>query len=308
MNDIFRRVLLFPILSLMFVACEEKQLCYDHSHLSPVEVVFDWKECPDADPRTMVVHFFTPDGKEYRRVEFDDRSGGNVRLEAGDYTVFFHNGEMATVVESGSTYDDYALTCQLASVLEPMGRTDDPPRPEHAADQRIAGAPEQVWSGVGEPFTVKRRNYGQKVVFTPAETTCEYIIEFVNVENLSENNISISAALTGMSDCYNLSRQSHTGQPATIPLSLSRVDDSTLRAEFRVFGHCPAENLPHTITVYTSDQRYYNFNITDQIHYAPDPRHVYIRIEGLSLPVPGGGMSTTVSDWEEVVYVDVPMR
>lgn len=37
-------VMLLPL----FTACEHKDLCYDHSHTTQLEVVFDWTEAPDA--------------------------------------------------------------------------------------------------------------------------------------------------------------------------------------------------------------------------------------------------------------------
>lgn len=42
-------VMLLPL----FTACEHKDLCYDHSHTTQLEVVFDWTEAPDADPATL---------------------------------------------------------------------------------------------------------------------------------------------------------------------------------------------------------------------------------------------------------------
>ena len=37
---------------------------------------FDWSAAPDAEPGTMVVHFFRPDGSLYKRVEFTSATGG----------------------------------------------------------------------------------------------------------------------------------------------------------------------------------------------------------------------------------------
>ena len=42
----------------MQVSCEHKDLCYDHSHMTDLRVDFDWSAAPDAEPGTMVVHFF----------------------------------------------------------------------------------------------------------------------------------------------------------------------------------------------------------------------------------------------------------
>ena len=89
---------MLPVAALM-QGCEHKDLCYDHSHMTDLRVDFDWSAAPDAEPGTMVVHFFRPDGSLYKRVEFTSATGGIARLEAGKYMMLFHNGEMETVHE-----------------------------------------------------------------------------------------------------------------------------------------------------------------------------------------------------------------
>ena len=50
---------MLPVAALM-QGCEHKDLCYDHSHMTELRVNFDWSAAPDAEPGTMVVHFFRP--------------------------------------------------------------------------------------------------------------------------------------------------------------------------------------------------------------------------------------------------------
>ena len=49
---------MLPVAALM-QGCEHKDLCYDHSHMTDLRVDFDWSAAPDAEPGTMVVHFFS---------------------------------------------------------------------------------------------------------------------------------------------------------------------------------------------------------------------------------------------------------
>ena len=54
---------------------------------------------------------------------------------------------------------------------------------------------------------------------------------------------------------------------------------------------------------------YYTYDVTDQIHNAPDPRNVHIVLDGLPLPKPivnGGGFKPTVKEWQ-TVDVDIQM-
>ncbi len=285
--------------------CEHNELCYDHTHVTELNVEFDWSQAPDADPSTMVVHFFRPDGSLYRRVEFTQRTGGKVRLEAGEYSILFHNGNMETVYELGNSHSDYALSGVSRSILEPMGREGDAPRPPESADQLIFSAPDQVWAGSHSAIEILPGVAGQTVKLTPVEATMEYTVEITGVENLRDD-IDVSAAITGMSPLYRLAEGCHGGEAATLPISVERVGDNTLVAHFRTFGHCPQTELAHTFSVYTSNKFFVNYDITEKMHNAPDPRHVVIEIHGLRLP--DAGMGTEISGWENVEEYEIDMN
>ncbi len=293
------------IAAVFMPGCEHNELCYDHTHVTELNVEFDWSQAPDADPRTMVVHFFRPDGSLYRRVEFTQRTGGKVRLEAGDYRILFHNGNMETVYELGNSHSDYALSGVSRSILEPMGREGDAPRPPESADQLIFSAPDQVWAGSHSAIEILPGVAGQTVKLTPVEATMEYTVEITGVENLRDD-IDVSAAITGMSPLYRLAEGCHGGEAATLPISVERVGDNTLVAHFRTFGHCPQTELAHTFSVYTSNKFFVNYDITEKMHNAPDPRHVVIEIHGLRLP--DAGMGTEISGWENVEEYEIDMN
>ena len=77
------------------------------------------------------------------------------------------------------------------------------------------------------------------------------------------------------------------------------------------FGHKTGNN--HTLTVYAvladGSKWYYTYDVTDQIHSAPDPRNVHIVLDGLPLPKPivnGGGFQPEVEDWQ-TVPIDIEM-
>ena len=83
------------LLSLL-AACEHKDLCYDHSHTTQVEVVFDWTEAPDADPATMSLYLYPEDGSEPMRYEFTDRTGGTITVPIGVYDALCVNSDKET--------------------------------------------------------------------------------------------------------------------------------------------------------------------------------------------------------------------
>lgn len=68
MKKIIATYALLMVLSMIFVSCEHKELCYNHPHSTKVSVVFDWSQMPAAyAPGGMRVIFYIL-GMEERRL------------------------------------------------------------------------------------------------------------------------------------------------------------------------------------------------------------------------------------------------
>lgn len=300
---LLRALLILPLFAAW--SCIDRDLCYDHAHMVDVEVRFDWSKAPEAEPQTMVVQFFTLDGKHHKRYEFTDKAGGKIRVEAGEYIMLFHNGEMEVVNERGITCDTYELFTLEEGLLEPMSRDmPAPPRPSVSADEPVRYAPETVWAGALDRHEITSGSELHTITLSPEEATSHYTIEVRNVKNMSEN-LDISAALSGMAESYRPSTASPAGAKVTIPLSLERPDDHTLTARFVSFGHCPEEEGSHIFSIYTSEKIYYNFDVTDQMHNASDTHNIHIEIDGITLPSTDSGMAPSVDGWDdsEDIYI-----
>ncbi len=290
------------------LSCEHKTLCFDHSHMADLEIKFDWSGAPEADPNTMVVQLFNIDGSHYQRWEFSSKDGGKIRIEAGDYRMLFHNGEMSSVTERGGMYGDYELTTRQQSLLAPMGRADmnAPPRPEEAEDEPVLDVSEEIWGGRCEYVQILRGAEGQSVTLKPVKATSEYSVEVREVKNMTPS-VEISAALTGMAQSWKIADNILSDQTATISFGLSRKDETTLVAKFALFGDSPEHNGKHFLSLYTSNKRYKDFDVTDLVHNAPDPKNVQLIVSGLELPEEGTGMTPGISGWEEQEF-DINMN
>lgn len=67
--------------------------------------------------------------------------------------------------------------------------------------------------------------------------------------------------------------------------------------------------MKHYLRIYTTSKYYYTYDITDQVHDAPDPKNVYIVVSGLRLPsADGTGMTPGVNDWDDTEVVEIPMK
>ena len=224
--------------------------------------------------------------------------------------MLFHNGDMDHVIEQGTRYEDYEVTTPARDLLATIGRaSSEAPRPDGSENQPVRFAPESVWGGSSETIEIRpSATERQSITLRPQEATDIYTVEIRNVENL-EATPEIGAALTGFAECHRFSTGAPAGQPVTIPLDLTRVDNRTLTTSFATFGHCPEERIEHTLSIYTSNKVYYHFDITNRIHEAEDPHNVQIVIDGLKLPLPGTGMDTSVSDWDsDIVENDINMN
>ena len=94
-------------------SCEHQQdLCFDHNlnEQRPVEVIFDWSECPEANPATMSLYLFPADKSHYTRHEFSSRDGGKILIAPGLYTAIALNSdnESVRVINSGFA-DDFTI-------------------------------------------------------------------------------------------------------------------------------------------------------------------------------------------------------
>ncbi|MCM1354981.1 MAG: DUF5119 domain-containing protein [Staphylococcus sp.] len=295
------------VMTVVLTGCEHKDLCYDHSHSAEIEIRFRWEQAPDAEPNTMVVNFFSLDGKHVAVREFSSRDGGVVKIEAGEYRILFHNGEMESVRELVDNFDYYSLQTIEEALLAPMSRVDMPPRPSVSSKEPVRSKAETIWAGRHDYVLVERNKPGQFIELYPEEVTASYTVEVVNVKNLRDN-IDISAALSGLSERLNISSVSAAGVPVTVPFEVRRKDSSTLEAAFVTFGHCPDDNnVRHIMSIYTSSKKYFNFDVTDQVHTAPDDKNIYIRIDGLTLPEEADGLTPSINDWDEVENIEIKM-
>ena len=299
-------------------SCEHKDLCYDHSDAVDVEVVFDWCNAPDASPESMSLYLF-PAGGEALRYEFTDCRGGTIRVPVGSYEALCLNSDTENVTyrnaECRETFEVTTRTADLLSGLSVLGvLSDGVPRVDGTESERVILPPDMLWSDYAESVELKPTAGTPTVTLSPEMSICRYTVEIRNAANLKYVS-GISGSLSSMAESLypgvGCDATCKTG--ATIPFDAAvSADKSTVTGELFAFG-CPSARKTHTLTVYAvlSDESkwYYTYDVTDQIHSAPDRRDVHIVLDGLPLPKPivnGGGFQPDVDDWQSV-NVDIEM-
>lgn len=309
--------LLFDIAALsLLVGCEHKELCYDHSHTASLQVVFDWRQAPKADPASMSLYLFPKSGSEVLRYEFIGREGGRISAPVDSYDAVCLNSDTEGIIYRHTEhFETFEVSTQTTDLLTPeltgLGvRSDTAPRAEGTEGERVALPADMLWSGQLREIALAETDAESTITLAPAVSICRYRIEITGAENLKYVK-GLSAALSGMAGGMLLGMGMTSTEHVTHPFEMRAAgDDAAVEGELLVFGHCPDMEREHALIVYAiladGSKFAYTYDaaeVTRQIHEAVNQRDVLIRLDGLPLPKPidnGGGFQPSVEDWDRV--------
>ncbi len=330
--------LLLPFVALCMViaavSCQHKELCVHHPHEVTLRVEFDWRNAPNANPQGMCVFFYPVEGGDPVRYDFRGTQGGAITLTVGKYNVITYNNDTESILfANAGSFEKHEAYSREGGLFEPIyGSAAAPgPRASGTEDEKIVITSEMMWgcpafdvevtdTGIGYTCIPEKDkdNYVQVereehvITLYPADQMCLYSYEIRNVENIKYAS-QMCASLSGMAGGMRLSTEALHSESVTLPLEARIIKDSAkVRGEFYTFGHNEDNADPHRMLLYvwmnSGDKFYFGadserFNVTDQIHKAPNKRRVHIIIDGLDLPKPiqnGGGYNPSVDDWDTI--------
>ena len=80
-----RRNLILPMLAaaLLATSCRHKDLYMDEPMSTALQVVFDWRDAPEANPASMAMYLYENDGSTPMRFIFDNSHGGELKAPFG---------------------------------------------------------------------------------------------------------------------------------------------------------------------------------------------------------------------------------
>lgn len=295
-------------------SCEHKELCYDHTHTTGMNVVFDWRNAPEASPATMSLYLFSSDDSSVQRHEFTDYKGGRILLSPGSYNVLCLNSDSETILLRGTdrreTFETYTRS---ASLLENLGQASSSvPRAEGAEDEPVVLAPDMLWSDRSDKIAVVSSDEEQTITFYPKGVLCTYTVEIRNAENLKYVT-GLSGSLSGLAGSYFPGREQPSEQLSTLPIAVQSDGSSTVTGHLLTFGYHPQTAKAHSLVIYAmlsdGSKWYYTYDVKDQIHESPDKRKVNILLDKLPLPKPivnGGGFQPGIDEWQQIdVSIDM---
>lgn len=312
-----KRILTYlTILPMLLAAsgCHHKDLCMECGRAGSVNVVFDWRNAPDADPGAMTLYLYDRKGGDPLRYVFTGREGGQITVPFGDYEIICMNSDHTDWEMQRNTGD--VETFEIFTPESPSFDSSDlMPSREDEESEAVVNTPDMLWCDRGERFTYAETDGDRTVTLYPHEAVCHYIVDIYDIDNLEYNHGStIFGSISGLSGGVYPGQESSTDNHKTMPFAVN-IDNNTksIHAEFLTFGLCPHFTHSNTLAIHDfvdDDSGYtYTYDVTDQVRQAKDPHHVHIILRGLPLPHPivnAGGLRPVVEDWL-VENITLPM-
>ncbi len=298
---------------LSLTSCRHKDLYMEEDMTSQLQVVFDWKNAPEADPKSMAMYLYEEDGHSPMRFIFSNKTGGLIKAPFGTHHAICMNADNTDWARMRN-YEDIETLEIYTQDAEAIGsRADDAttvPRPEGTENERIAATPEMLWGSRSNNISITPHEGMQTITMYPHEAVCHYIVDVYDVKNLDDvESSAVDATLSGMAEGYNHGQEAATDNTVSFKINLKgNADEENLHGEFLTFGECPTTVAKHYLTLYMvltdGSKWYHSFDVTDQVTKAPDPTHVHIIVRGIDLPEPpkegDAELKTNVNEWQAV--------
>lgn len=301
--------MLMMVTALCATSCHHKDLVMECRTTMSLNVVFDWRNAPDAHPQSMALYLYPDGGGQPLRYVFQNATGGEIAVPFGRYTALCMNNDntdWALVdntddIETFEVHSEQSTGLSLTD-LHSTGANADAPQ-----DTALVMTPELLWSDAGVTLELLPTDTGEKTLtLYPEESGCHYTIDIYDIDNADAlESGTLLATFSGLSEGYHPGTAHSSNNSVTMPLTMTVSDDgSSIHGEFLNFGQCPDFRLKNELRLYyflnDGTGLAYSFDVTDQAHDAPDPRNVHIVLRGLPIPDPiagAGGLKPVVDDW-----------
>lgn len=312
-------IALAGMLAPVVTACDHKDMMYEGQR-TEIEVIYDWRNAPDANPASMGAVLFENNLSEPLSLNFKGREGGLTHVPAGMYNVLGMNNDNTDWAhhrnpENIETLEIYTQEATTTSAYRLPTRAI--PRAEGSEDEPIVETPGMLWSDRQDQQMIRPAAGRQVITLYPQEDVCHYTVDVYDIKNpghMPEG--SIDATLSGMAEGFRYGPASATDTKVTLPFALTKANTTppSLHGEFLTFGESPVRRNPHKLTIYyvqkDGSRKYAVYDVGSQVSDAADRRHVHIVVRGLEFPdtvIRGGGLLPDVNEWE-AVNINLPMR
>ena len=294
-------------------SCRHKDLYMEEDMTSRLQVVFDWRDAPDATPASMAMYLYENEGGNPMRFIFSNSTGGEIKAPFGTHHAICMNADINDWARMRNSENIETLeisTLDSESLPVQRIRSETVPRAEGTENERMATTPHMLWGSRLNNISIVPHEGTQTITLYPHECICYYTVDILDVTNLEGvESSAVDGSLSGMAEAYNHGADSPTDIPVTMTFTLiGDAAKKSLHGEFLTFGECSLTAQKHYLTAYmvlSDGSRWYKtFDVTDQVSKADDPRHVHIIVSGLELPQPPSegsqSLTTDVNEWQSV--------
>ena len=289
---------------LFLVSCNHKELIYEQSSTTQVQVIFDWTKSPGAVVTGMSLWLFPDIGGLPLRYEFPGHKGGMIDVPRGKFNVVCMNNNSEVLqyrnLEEWRTFEVFT---RRSSQLEPFGlqRNVDAANPE--GDPPVL-VPDIFWSDHKSDQIFNSKAKADTLILYPQDQLCTYTVEVKNVQNLKYVS-AVCASLSGLSGSFFPCTGELSASRSLLPFVCSSDTDSLIKGNFLTFGLSTHIDKSHRLALYMilvdGSKFYQMFDVTSQVNSTPDNRNVFIMIDSIVVPTPivnGNGFQPSVEDWE----------
>lgn len=318
LNPSFLLLAVFSVL--LASSCVHKDLT-EITIAGNVQVIFDWSKAPDASVSQMAFYMYS-DSRDVARHWFSNPQGGTIKSYPGYFTAVCHNDDNSfdLLIRNHHAHDEIEIYTEDTYVLTGQGiSATGIPRAPSTENEPMRITPSMCYgSNTRDIFLLPADNL-QTITLYPEEMVCHYTVEFIGVENLKRADLTIDGALSSMAGGFYPGKLKPTGENVSHTFTVSAdIEQQRLIANFLTFGVPDGDTLDHMVSLYvvtsTREGTLYTFDVSDQVNNAPDPKHVHIKIYGLSLPeIPDDppkhdpntpGMNVGIDNWN-VQHFDI---
>lgn len=306
------KLLILLLIAIVAQGCIHREL--DEISSGYVEVVFDWRYAPEANPESMRLFLFPQNGGEPAVCDFVGRNGGIIRVAPGVYNAICINSDRRNVIyNQRNLFDKFVVTTpEVNNVQFTSG----------AENQKIMMHPPVLWtsSEIGFDIIVDGRIHKnskpeinhQIFYMYPKPIIDTYIVTVKNVRN-AQYLYSLNGTISNMSDGYLAGPQIHTDTSILLSFNLAHnLGDANAEGMFLTFGHCPDSRGSHKLMLYATlidgSKHYYEFDVSDQAHNPPDENGIYhIVVEFIDIPEPSGsGLDLDINNWSNTdIFIEM---
>ncbi|MDE5841313.1 MAG: DUF5119 domain-containing protein, partial [Muribaculaceae bacterium] len=87
------RIFILSLAAILFTSCRHKDLYMEEEMSSQLQVVFDWRNAPEADPTSMALYLYEDDGRNPMRFIFSNKEGGLIKSPFGNHHAICMNAD-----------------------------------------------------------------------------------------------------------------------------------------------------------------------------------------------------------------------